>query len=556
MREHPLVLGAKRHGVPLHAAHLGGSTSTPSLAIVANRLPADISEAATRRRCAGGLVSALSSIATDGTRWFGYAGAEAGGGPLDHDGLRIHPVLVDGSEFEQYYEGFSNSVLWPLFHGRLRPVEFDRSWWQAYRSVNSKFAAAVAEATPLGGTVWVHDYHLLLAPSLIRSLRPDLRVGLFLHIPFPCAGIFSTLPWRQEIVEGMLGADLIGFQLPEDVDNFVAVAGRLADVEINPGRLELPSREVLIDAFPISIDFALWNELGERATLRAASHRRAVGGDTIFLGVDRLDYTKGISQRLEAFGELLDEGRLDPESCTFVQIGAPTRCDIPAYRTEHEAIETTIARINKRHRRENGSMPIVFMQASLDPVDLAGWYRAADVLVVTSLADGMNLVVKEFVATRGSSTASVILSEFAGAAAGLHAALIVNPYDIEAIKGAMLHSLGMPDVARRERMRAMCGCGPAERCPPLGATVPRSVACRSGRHRIRCRGRRHPAHRNPVETVPLIRCRSTTRPARRRHGRSRQWTVRGRGDLTYSFPTGRLELAQLPECSRLAGSRP
>jgi trehalose-6-phosphate synthase len=210
-----------------------------------------------------------------------------------------------------------------------------------------------------------------------------------------------------------------------------------------------------IDEFPISIDFSVWNELGARATTRGWAHRRDVGADTIFLGVDRLDYTKGILQRLTAFGELLDEGRLELETCTFVQIGVPTRCDVPAYRRERDCIEMLTGQINARHRRENGSEPIIFMQAAFEADELAAWYTAADVLVVTSLADGMNLVAKEFVAARGTRGASVILSEFAGAAAGLHGALIVNPYDIEAIKQAMLHALRMPEHARQERLRAM-----------------------------------------------------------------------------------------------------
>ncbi|HEX2784965.1 MAG TPA: trehalose-6-phosphate synthase [Ilumatobacteraceae bacterium] len=375
--------------------------------------------------------------------------------PFDHGELRLHPVSLSVDEVDRYYRGFSNAILWPLFHGRLRRVELNRAWWNAYRVVNRRFANAVAHVAPLGGTVWVHDYHLLLAPAMIREKRPDLRIGLFLHIPFPNAQLFAMLPWREQVIKGMLGADVVGFQVPDDVDNFMAAAKRLIDPRILGRTIYEGSRSVDVDAFPISIDFASWDSLGEQTAAAALKNRRDLGVDSVLLGIDRLDYTKGISQRLRAFGELLDQGQLASDKCTFVQVAVPSRSDVAAYEDERDEVEQLIERINAKHPRPNGSTPVHYIDYSLDEVELASWFRAADALVVTSLADGMNLVAKEFVAARGDLDGVVILSEFAGAAQDLDGAIIINPYDIEDIKAALMTALEMPLVERAARLRTM-----------------------------------------------------------------------------------------------------
>ncbi len=276
-----------------------------------------------------GLASALSSVTAAGTHWVGWAGPEAGRlKPFDHGDLRLHPVALSAEDVERYYQGFSNAVLWPLFHGRLRRVELNRAWWHSYRIVNRRFATAVTNIAPLGGTVWVHDYHLLLVPAMIREKRPDLRIGLFLHIPFPNAQLFSMLPWRREVIKGMLGADVLGFQVPDDAANFVAAAERLVKPRVRGRTVFDGFHSVDVDAFPISIDFAHWDSLGGKAEAQAAQHRGDLGVDSIFLGIDRLDYTKGISQRLQAFGELLDAGlarhRARARSCRLPCRAAPT----------------------------------------------------------------------------------------------------------------------------------------------------------------------------------------------------------------------------------------
>ena len=433
----------------------GGDAS--SLTVVANRLPVEVATGGQVTISPGGLVSALSAVLGDGDQWVGWPGP--GVLPPGHeqlDGVVLRPVPLTPFEMRQYYGGFANSVLWPLFHGRLREVELNRTWWRAYRTVNERFAATVIESTPLGGTVWLHDYHLLLVPRMIRRRRPDLRIGSFLHIPFPNAQLFSTLPWRKEVLQGMFGADLVGLQLPEDVDNFLAAAERCTDAVVRDRSIVLRRRAVTVGEFPISIDFEHWDALGEAVVEDAAATRRRLAASVVLLGVDRLDYTKGIVQRVEAFGELLDDRLLDPEQCVFVQVAVPSRGDLPAYRDERDDVESAIARVNARHPRADGSPVVCYLHVGLDEAELATWYRAADILVVTSLADGMNLVAKEFVAARGDGHAAVVLSEFAGSSHDLaDGAVIVNPYDIEAIKRGITAAIGLSDEVKAARVDAM-----------------------------------------------------------------------------------------------------
>jgi trehalose 6-phosphate synthase len=426
------------------------------LVVVANRLPVEVAEDGQLNTSPGGLASALSSVTTPGTHWVGWAGPESGRmRPFPYGDLQLHPVPLSNDEVERYYAGFSNAILWPLFHGRLRRVELNRAWWHAYRIVNRRFASAVCRIAPIGGTVWIHDYHLLLVPAMIRAKRPDLHIGLFLHIPFPNVQLFSMLPWRTAVIEGMLGAEVLGFQVPDDVANFVAAADRLVGSRSRGHLLFDGAHVVDVDAFPISVDFDNWASLGDHAETRAKQHRADLHVETLFLGIDRLDYTKGISQRLRAFGELLDEGHLDPERCAFVQVAVPTRTDVPAYEDERDEVEAVVSRVNSKHQRRDGSRPLEYTDISLDETEVAGWFRAADALVVTSLADGMNLVAKEFVAARGDLGGTLILSEFAGAAHDLDGALIVNPYDIEAIKRSLVTAAHMPAGERAARMKTM-----------------------------------------------------------------------------------------------------
>jgi len=421
-----------------------------------NRLPVEVDADGTPTASPGGLASALSSIAARNTAWVGWPGPHAGDlRPFTFGDARLYPLSLTQGELARYYRGFSNSVLWPLFHGRLRREEMNRNWWRTYRGVNERFSLMISRVADPNATVWIHDYHLLLVPKLLRARRPDLRIGLFLHIPFPNAQLFSMLPWREDVLTGMLGADLVGFQVPDDAANFVATAERLLAVKADGGRVQLARRTVDVDAFPISIDFERWERLGTAASEGAARHRAELQVESVFLGIDRLDYTKGITQRLQAFSELLHDGRLDPNRCTFVQVAVPSRADVPAYQDERTDVEQWITRINTAHPRADGSGPVHYIERSLDDIGLAEWYRAADVLVITSLADGMNLVAKEFVAATVDNDGVLVLSEFTGAAHDLDGAIIVNPYDIDAIKKALLGALELPFTDRRERMERM-----------------------------------------------------------------------------------------------------
>ncbi|MDI5907048.1 MULTISPECIES: trehalose-6-phosphate synthase [Streptomyces] len=439
--------------------------------VVANRLPVHLEWRGTgaprRQRSPGGLVSALEPIlrARQGA-WVGWAGTTGTTPAPFHDhGLRLHPVPLDADEHRDYYEGFSNATLWPLFHDVVAPPDFDRAWWRGYHRVNQRFAEHAAAVAGPGATVWIQDYQLMLVPALLRALRPDVRIGFFLHIPFPPPELFLQLPWRTDIVEGLLGADLVGFQLPGGARNFLQLVHRLCGGESvsrplgTPvlGTVRMPGREVHVGAFPISIDTAELEELArsEAVQEQAERIRRQLGdGRRIMLGVDRLDYTKGIDQRLRAFEELLADGRVSARDTVLVQIATPSRERVEHYRRERTRIEARVGRINGRFGQV-GRVPVHYLHTTVDRTELAAFYRAADVMLVTPLRDGMNLVAKEFVAARPDLGGALVLSEFAGAAQELTRALLVNPHDLSELQDVMARALHLDEGERRLRMREL-----------------------------------------------------------------------------------------------------
>ena len=436
--------------------------------VVANRLPVDRVPAGSGKKewrtSPGGLVSALAPIMrrADGV-WIGWSGsAGKAPAPFEADGMRLFPVGLSSDEVRDYYEGFSNATLWPLYHDVIAPPEFHRAWWDAYVAVNRRFALAAANQAAPSATVWVHDYQLQLVPGMLRELRADLRIGFFNHIPFPGYEIFAQLPWRRQIVEGLLGADLIGLQRGADVTNFLRACRRAAGLttrgsQVRVGRLGEEIREVRAAAFPISIDSASYGELARQDSVRkrAAEIRSALGNpELVFLGVDRLDYTKGILHRLKAYGELLDDGDLETPDAVLVNVASPSRERVEQYRALRDEVELTVARINGTHG-ELGHPPVNYLHQSYPREEMAALYLAADVMLVTSLRDGMNLVAKEYVAVRHDETGALVLSEFTGAADELGSALIVNPHDIEGLKQAMLHAARIAPREARRRMRSM-----------------------------------------------------------------------------------------------------
>lgn len=421
------------------------------------------------QRSPGGLVSALAPLmqATDGA-WVGWSGSpDLDHAPFDADDIRCVPVSLSAEEVERYYEGFSNDTLWPLYHDVIEPPAYHRHWWDTYRRVNARFAEAAAKQAAHGAIVWVHDYQLQLVPSLLREMRPDLRIGFFNHIPFPPVEIFSQLPWRRQIIEGLLGADLIGFQRGSDAANFVRAVRRLTDlttrgqtitVTDNEARLGMHGRDVRAAAFPISIDSAHFDQLAQtpEVVARAKEIRADLGNpDVLLLGVDRLDYTKGILHRIKAYGELLQDGRVKVGESTMIQVASPSRENVDAYQQLREDVEGLVGRINGEFG-EIGHSAINYMHHSYPAEEMAALYLAADVMLVTSLRDGMNLVAKEYIAAHYDDRGVLVLSEFTGAADELSSgALMVNPHDIDGLKDTIYRAITIEPRESRKRMRRL-----------------------------------------------------------------------------------------------------
>lgn len=438
------------------------------LVVVANRLPVDrVTSPAgeeTWRRSPGGLVTALEPVMqkVDGA-WVGWPGqADLEVEPFDFDGTHLVPVALSADDVELYYEGFSNDTIWPLYHDVIAEPRYRRVWWDAYVRVNRRFAEAAAAAATQGGTVWVQDYQLMLVPKMLRELRPDVTIGYFHHIPFPAYGLYSQLPWRKQVLEGLLGADVIGFQRVADAGNFARAVRRQFRYETKATGIRVPledgsTRVALAKAFPISIDTASYIELAGRPDVqaRAAEIRASLGNPKkILLGVDRLDYTKGIRHRLKAYGELLADGKLNVEDVTLVQVASPSRERVAAYIQLRDEIELTVSRING-DVDTMGHSAIRYLHQGYPREEMVALFLAADVMLVTALRDGMNLVAKEYVATRTDNRGVLVLSEFAGAADELGSSIRINPHDIEGLKESIMRAVDMSGAEQGRRMRAM-----------------------------------------------------------------------------------------------------
>ncbi|HSO70531.1 MAG TPA: trehalose-6-phosphate synthase [Arachnia sp.] len=435
-----------------------------SFVVVANRLPVDRvtgdDGSVDWRSSPGGLVTALEPVMRQqGGAWVGWHGAaDETVQPFTHDGYDIVPVPLSAEEHEEYYEGFSNATLWPLYHDTVAFPEFHREWWDAYVTVNERFAEAAAEAAAEGATVWVQDYQLQLVPQLLRELRPDLKIGFFLHIPFPPGEIYSQLPWRKEILEGLLGADLIGFQVPGGAANFLRLVRRLTTHRVERDTVRVTSgHHCVARAYPISIDTQGFADLAASPEVIAEAETlldELGHPKLVFLGVDRLDYTKGLRQRVRAMGELFAEGKLDPSDVVFVQVATPSRERVEEYKRLRDDIDQLVGRINSEVGGV-GRPAIVYRHAGYPRATMAAMYRIADVMVVTPLRDGMNLVAKEYVACHPNTSGALVLSEFAGAALELKQAYLVNPYDLNGMKAALMQAATDTVRARQRRMRAL-----------------------------------------------------------------------------------------------------
>lgn len=385
--------------------------------------------------------------------WVGWSD----GGDPGHQGNPIRLVHLATDEFDGFYNGYSNSTIWPLYHGAIERPEFRREWRATYRLVNERYAGAVADIANRGATVWIHDYLLQQVPALLRRRRPDLRIGFFLHIPFPPVEVFRQLPGREEILTGLLGADLIGFQQQLSVWNFLRLVRQLLGLTTDANSVYVDGRRVTVECLPISVDVpALERAAAEPAIQRRSAAIRAELGDptSLIVGLDRLDYTKGIDQRLLAYGQILADGLAD--SVAFVQVGRLTRENSAKYAQLRERVERLAGRLNGEYGTI-GRQVVHYTNRAMDFAEKIALYRAADIMLVTPLSDGMNLVAKEYVASRTDNRGVLVLSEFAGAAAELTDALLVNPNDLDDLGNAIVRAVRMSPVEQARRMEAMRG---------------------------------------------------------------------------------------------------
>lgn len=420
----------------------------------------------------GGLVSALLPVLRHrGGTWIGWPGASDVSDELDSilaktsadAGYALQPVHLTAEEQHDFYHGFSNEVIWPLFHDLQLLCNFDPKYWHTYCEVNRKFAQIIMRNSNPEDFVWVHDYQLMNVAMELRNLGCASRVGYFLHIPFPPLDLFVKLPWCARLIRALLEYDLVGFQTSRDRRNFVQCLKALVKDARIEGKGQIvtamvDARKVRIGAFPIGIDFIAF--LRQTATPQVAAKAKELHtllpNRRLVLGLDRLDYTKGIPHRLNAFQDLLTRYPHLREKISLIQVVVPSRVGIPDYNNLKTSIERMVGRINGEFARPGGWVPVWYVYGSLSRIELLAYYRAADIALVTPLKDGMNLVAKEYCACSIEEDCVLILSEFAGAAAQLgRGALLVNPYDIEGVADAILHAYEMNAAERRARMRRL-----------------------------------------------------------------------------------------------------
>ena len=432
---------------------------TSQIVVVANRLPVRQVDGVWEPS-PGGLVRALVPILQkrEGS-WVGWAGVQAEDlKPFEAGGIGQVPVPLTPEEIDKFYFGFCNGTLWPLYHDAVVAPEFHRRWWRAYEKVNQRYADQVLGVLAPDGIAWVQDYQLQLVPQMIREKRPDATVGFYLHIPFPPIELFARMPWREEIIRGLLGADVVSFQTRRSAENFIRCARRYGGAaSLGKGELSIDGRTVKTQRAPIGIDVDEFRELASSPHIqeRAKALRAEMGNpDKVILGVDRLDYTKGIDIRLRAVDTLLQRAKDSDMRYEFVQVAVPSREGVPAYQTLRENIEGAVGRINGDFARPGWS-PVHYLYRSLPLEELVTYYVAADVMLVTPLRDGMNLVAKEYVACRIHNDGVLVLSEFAGAAEQLGSALLVNPHDVDQVASTLEASVEMDPEEIRRRMVAL-----------------------------------------------------------------------------------------------------
>lgn len=413
---------------------------------------------------AGGLVTALTPVMRScGGVWIAW---EPDGEPRREQVPEAGPtftlrqVPLSQEDVEQYYQGFANQALWPLCHYFVDRCHFDEHQWAAYHDVNQRFAEAVVDEEGPEDLIWIHDYHFCLAPKMVRDRSRNRNpIAFFLHIPFPSQQVYRILPWRREVLMGMLGADFIGFHTPGYVKNFLDSCHQIlgADVDHASGRVRWEGRNIDVSPYPIGIDTTSFETMAESDELieSVPQIRSHVGAEKIILGVDRLDYSKGILERLLAVERLFDQYPHFRRRVTFIQVAVPSRTQVTEYERLKRSVDETVGRINGKYSDARWA-PIIYIYRGLPRPELVSYFKAADVALVTPLRDGMNLVAKEYVASHTDDDGVLILSEFAGAGDEMKdGAVLVNPYSIMEIVTAMEWALTMAPEERSRRMKIM-----------------------------------------------------------------------------------------------------
>jgi len=459
------------HFRPGHSDTVSLTDEAPSrererLLIVSNRLPVTVAMkdgAPSAQRSVGGLATALRSAHTEpGGLWIGWPGSLDSLTERDRadvlrqlHAMRVAPVSLSRKEIKVFYDHIANGVLWPICHDRLDSLPLRITGWDVYERVNERFADVVADHYRPGDLVWVHDYQLMRLPALLRKRIPEARIGFFMHVPFPNPEIFFTLPVRKWLVEGMLGADVIGFHTRRFRGHFTAALRRLFGIEMEAdATIRHDGRRVDLGIFPISVDAAdIARRASEREITNSVLDFRS-NAQRLLLGIDRLDYSKGIPRRMLAFERLLTDHPEWRERVRLVQVAVPSRGNVSAYRRFRREVDALVGRINGQFATPTW-VPVHYMYRGVPQTQLLSLYRTADVMLVTPMRDGMNLVAKEFVASRSDEEGVLILSELAGAADELLDAVIVNPYDVDGMAEAMHLALTMDAGERGRRMRAL-----------------------------------------------------------------------------------------------------
>lgn len=438
----------------------------PKTIIVSNRLPVRITQEDgkyTYQPSEGGLATGLGSIYKEGDNvWIGWPGTNVPESDKQREITKnlakenMLPVFLTTREIEDYYEGFSNETLWPNFHYFNQYIVFNSNHWESYQKVNKKFAKAIAKILEPEDTVWIHDYQLLLLPQLVRALSPKASIGFFLHIPFPSYESFRLLPWRREILEGMLGADFLGFHTYDDMRHFLSSANRLAGLGNSDSRIDVDNRKVLVDALPMGIDYEKYRSAASHPdTLsREVRYRTGIGSQQLMLSIDRLDYSKGIPQRLKAFELFLEKYPAFHNKVSLLMIVVPSRDNVEKYKELKEEVDLLVGRINGNFGKMNWT-PIHYFYRSFPLTALSAFYRMADVALVTPMRDGMNLVCKEYIASKLDKKGVLILSEMAGASKELSDAILINPNDLDQMVRAIKKALEMPESKQKSCMHSM-----------------------------------------------------------------------------------------------------